>query len=408
MPIILREAEAAKDLDRVFKIRHKVFVEEEKRFENKRASIFDIYDTLPETCNILALVDEIPIGTIRVTLDNSVGIPASSHFDFGPYMQKHGINRTEVASVSWLCTTREYRNNPGLFTGLMKMVNNYMRRNGARHAIAPMHPGAFPALQHIGMKAVAPEFVSPELGVPVIPVHMDLDALPPGYRESSQLPMDMLLNESKERHIYRKGEVITRKGEMGSMAFIVIRGSARTVHADPGAPDPMPAIKSGEEGVGNDYLLGPGEMFGELSLLSEGPRVLTTIGHSREVDVMVWTHQQFIDQLSSDTAKAIDLAKLVGSRLRGVLCGEHLDMPHIDLIVRTLIDASRGGRESVDLRWLGAQVGVWRKQLKAIFDAWPQEVMVNTDGSIEIISLELLGKRLTSQVNLTVPQRTIN
>jgi len=408
MPIVFREAEAALDLERVFKLRHQVFVVEEQRFEHKRTDIFDIYDTLPETCNILALVDDKPIGSIRVTLDNPVGIPAFAHYDFESYMREQGINRAEIASISWLCTTQEYRNHPGLFMGLIKMFINYMRRFGARHAIAPLHPGALPLLQHIGTVAVAPVFDSPELGVPIVPVHLDIGMLPPGVRESNQLPVDMLLNESKERHIYRKGEVITRKGETGNEAYIVIRGSARTVHADPGLPDPMPEIKSGDEGEGQDYLLGPGELFGELSLLNEGPRILTIIGHSREVDVMVWTHKQFIDQLSTDTDKAIDLAKMVGARLRAVLCGEHLDMPHIELIVRTLIDASRRGDELVDLKWLGAQVGIWRKQLKAILESWPNEVMVNTDGSIKIRALKSLEKRLTNHANPSAVQRMIH
>jgi len=385
MPITIREAQTGHDLKQVYTLRRQVFVDEEQRFEHGEATIIDLYDACPHSRNFIALEDTRPIGAVRATLQNELGSPAAEHYDFMPYLEQAGIVEKPVATISWLCTIQEFRRNPALLMGLLKMLTRYVLHHKHRHIIAPLHPGALPTLEHIGAKAIASEVISPVLGVPIVPIHVDLTQLPPGARESSQLPYDMMFRESRERRIYRKGEIINRRGESGREAYVVMRGAARTVREDAGAAQGDLARELLQGPVSeHEFLYGPGELFGELSLLDEGPRTITIVGYSREVDVMVLNHDEFMAQLRSNPERGIRLARLLGTRMR-IAMGEMAPMePSRKLIALTLYDASQAGTFPINIGWLAAQTGTWVKRLRPILLQWSDYLKMESDDTIHL------------------------
>ena len=342
------------ELDHVYRLRKEVFADQEEYLESSDERFTDHFDSFPETVNLLAMEGDRPAGTLRFTLENPVGIPALEIFDFRPFMKDW---EGKVASVGWFCVAREYRKRIGIVRGLFKLLTREMRKLGARHAIAPLNPAILPVLERVGAKVLGPEFYCQTHKIPVVPVHVDIARLPPGVKETLQDPVDIVLDESNERRIYQRRDLIFGKGEVGSEAFVIMRGSVRIV-------------PPGGEGTGTTVLLGPGQVFGELALLDDGPRSANVVCHSGQVDVMVWSREEFLGQLSHSPQKALRICQILGRRFRAFIDGTGELALKEALIARILLDASRHGKEPVDARWLAAQSGHWPEQLKTLVEDW--------------------------------------
>lgn len=381
MPVSFRVAQTTEQKAQVFRLRRQVFVEEEERFAHPSDLIFDEYDTFDETVNILATMDGAAIGTVRVTVENSIGMPALDHYDFRPLMERLG---GKFASVGWFCISQAHRKHRGLLFGLFKMLVREARNAGARHVIAPLHPGILVLLKRVGGKEVGPEFHSEELNVSMVPIHVDLDELPLGVRETFQDPSDIILQESNERRIYREGDCIVRRNEPGTEAYLVMRGSVRVLTGE----EPGPEFPS-DSSQGDGMLFGPGQIFGELSLLDSGPRTTTVVCHSKEADLMVWTQDQFLEQLRGDGDRATDVCRILGSRLRAHIEQRAAETAAESLIARILIGASNDASDPVETRWLASQCGLWPKELAGRVAQWEENGWITRapDGLLHVMDL---------------------
>ncbi len=393
MPIVLKAAQTAQEKDEVYKLRYQVFVEEERRFEHTSDRIFDIFDTLKENVNFIALENGKVVGSLRVTMDNPIGLPAMEHYDFGPLMRQHS---GKFAGIGWLCISERYRMHRGILPALFKMIVRESKKRGVQHLIAPLHPPIFPLLKRFGAKAVDMEFFSEELNVSMVPIHINDGDLPPGLREFSQDPFYLLFEDSNERRIYRQGEAIIDKGDPGDEAFLVMRGSVEVL-AHPGVQHTK---RTGVDVRGKlekgNPLLGQGQVFGELALLDGSPRTASVICHSKEVDVMVWSREQLFKQLRTDNQKAIQLCQVLANRLRMEVEGYQKDQSHEALVATTMMDASREAAETVDLNWLAGQCGFRVKEMVALIERWHAEKIVSMPGdrTIEIKDPNGLQKKM--------------
>lgn len=366
MPIRLKIAQSTSQKAQIYRFRHQVFVAEEQRFQVTGNHITDQYDSFAETINVLAFDGQRPIGSIRVIMENDVGFPADDFYDFSPFRQ---TLEGACACIGWLCCARRYRRHPGLVVGLIKMCFREMRKKGARHVLATLHPPVMPMLERIvSARAIGPEFHCEALQVGMLPVHVDLAHLPPGSRETFDDPQEMVLSDSNERRIYRKGEVVIRKGDKGDEAFLVMRGSVCVVDEDAVCDTP----------AGEGPMFGPGQIFGELSLLDGGPRTSTVVAHSAEADVMVWTRSELLQQLQADRTSALRILGLLGSRLRHQIEGHH-ENPPVSLAARILVDSSHYGALPVDMQWLSRQCGIGGPPFREIVAAWEQARWITSD-----------------------------
>ncbi len=366
MPIRLKIANSSRDRAEVYRLRHRIFVEQEHRFVHNGNHIIDQYDSFAETTNILALREDHPIASIRVIMENEVGSPTDDFYDFGPFrVQLDG----KAAYIGWLCCEKRYRRHPGLVIGLIKMCFREMRKCGARHVMATLHPPVMPMLERIvGARAIGPEFHSPELNVAMLPIHVDLKKLPPGGRETFADPSQQILEDSNERRIYRRNEIIIEKDTIGTEAFLIMRGSVRS--SSDGRVD---------GGLIEGPMFGPGQIIGELSLLDGGPRTTTLRAHSNEVDVMVWTREELLRQLRASQDKALQVLELLGARLRHQIEARKAAAPPVSLAARILLDTSRRGRLPVKADWLSRQCGIGGEHFREMLKVWEQRAWIHID-----------------------------
>ena len=59
MRVHVKVAKTPKEIDGVFRVRHKVFIEEDGKFPAQSDyRMYDFFDTIPSTVNIIAMVDD--------------------------------------------------------------------------------------------------------------------------------------------------------------------------------------------------------------------------------------------------------------------------------------------------------------------------------------------------------------
>lgn len=389
MAIELRTVYSTADKTEVYRLRHRVFVEEEQRFHLTMDHIYDRFDSFEEARNFLALDAGEAVAGIRLVLDGPAGLPAQHAFDFKP------LRRTLTggcATVGWFCIRKAYRRHPGLVVSLIQMCFRQMRAHGARHVLAVVHPPALALMQRmVGARPLAPQFEDRALGVPIIPVHVDLENLPPGSRERFVDPEERLFEDSRERRLYRKNQVIFLRGESGGEVFQVLRG---VVCIQPEGYPPDAENGAAHPGL----LLGPGQFFGELSALDGRARSATLVAHSEDVDLMVWPRATILDQLRASPECALRLCHMLAARLRGLVDGGATS-PSTALAARLLVGAAGRQNQPVDARWLAGQCGLDRQSLSSMVLPWAQERMIAADDTQAHIWVIDRG-RLSQQVRI--------
>lgn len=390
MPIVFKVAESSEDKKTVFTLRHRVFVEQEQRFSHETPYIVDMFDSFNETLNIIAFKGTVPIGTIRVVMDGPAGFPTDEYFDFSPYIRNL---EGRCACFGWLCVLKEFRRYPGLLIGLFKMAVHNMKKMGARHLVATLHPPLMPLLQRtFNAKRLGDDFKSPPLQVPMTPAFLSFDTIPPRAREYFDFSPEIIFQTSNVRKIYQEGELITKKGEEGNELFFILRGSVRVLSTGENGKDIFPERDQFNRIGTGDLLFSKGSLFGELSLLDGGVRTTTIIPYSSEVDVTVWSKEMFMDQLEQSSDKALQFCKLLGNGLRHqIQKTDEVSMRQLPTMARILFDASNEGKKAVDTIWLARQCGLWPEDLQQITALWRSKNIISlNEESVKLLAPEEL------------------
>lgn len=102
---------------------------------------------------------------------------------------------------------------------------------------------------------------------------------------------------------FKEGQVIIREGETGDLFYVITEGQVEVIIRD---------------AAGSDVILheaGPGDFFGELSMLTNEPRS-ARIRAVEDVTTLVLERDEFFNFLRSHTHAAIDVLVELGGRLR--------------------------------------------------------------------------------------------
>jgi N-acyl-L-homoserine lactone synthetase len=301
----IKIATTAAELDAVFRLRHKVFVEEERYMQERPdRRIIDRFDAFPTTTNVIAVVDGRVVGSMRITEESDAGTSADTFFDFDRYVPS---DTGRVGSASQTCIERAYRKTHGLTFALMGMAYHYAIMRGLTMLKTVINPLIEPLVRKTGWVAVAPKFFHEQYCLHCLPMILDLRKLNDTFLSFIKQQQIEHFLQSFDRQFHRAGDTIIRAGDQGDEAFIVVDG---TVSVRRGDPDGVASVIVQE--------LGPGELFGEIALLTMGRRTADVIAQS-DVTLMVLEQRVFEDQVARNPAGALRLLRLVGSRAHGSL-----------------------------------------------------------------------------------------
>ena len=313
MSFRVRIAATPRELDAVFRLRHRVFVEEGYMDARPDGRILDQFDAYPGTANIVAVVADTVIGAVRYMQPTDGGSSVEEFFDPRPLAPQGA----RLAVGSLLVVDPACRGLPRLTVNLTAMGFYWAASHGLTHIVGVVNPVAEAGFAQSGFRRLGPVIHSDRIRRGAVqPMIADLESLSDRFSSFVRLHNAAHWLHSFEREFHRAGEVVLRPGEPNSAAYIVISGRA-TEHDARGRL------------VGD---LGPGDLFGELGPLTNCPPT-STITAQTDLDLMVLERDVLRAQLSRDDIAAEKMIGLLAKRLAvSRLVTEPLGLPNGELV----------------------------------------------------------------------------
>ena len=385
MAVRIRLATSPTDFDQLFKVRHRVFIDEKKFFPpTSDGRLVDRFDAFPTTANIIAVSEDKVVGGVRIVESSAVGLPADQFFDFTPYLPKENIR---VGSGSMLVVEQEFRQIPRVTFAMLGMMYYWALRRGLTHITGVTATEAERLFIGSGYVPVQPRFFHEETKLPALPVVLEISKLNDRFASFVDRHDIRHFLKSFERQFHQAGETIITAGEPGSAAYVIIEGrvgvsvgpgpalnafrdeaplSSRgpglwnngpmSSRGGPAANGPLSGrapglVNSGpmasrnvglsgghlssssqQSNLGSDdgprsrrpapapvavREMGPGEVFGELALITSNPRSANVVALT-DVDLMVLEREAFHKQVAENPQVALNLLAVLGKRLTTV------------------------------------------------------------------------------------------
>jgi CRP/FNR family transcriptional regulator, cyclic AMP receptor protein len=104
---------------------------------------------------------------------------------------------------------------------------------------------------------------------------------------------------------YSNGEIVFEEGSPGREMFIVHSGRVRIFMS---GPDEEILLA----------VLGPGEVFGEMALVDDGPRSATATAVENDTQLVVVDHPKFFYLITQQPAFALTLLQILAQRIRNL------------------------------------------------------------------------------------------
>lgn len=168
-----KTATTQEELEKVFRLRYKVYVEEEQKFggvELKEKKIQDEFDNDPSTINILMTEDGEAIGTVRVTgaYEVNAKLPSDKLFNFDTVRNENtGLIPGNIGMLAILKAHRR----PQSFTTLMLSLGKILLKNKQDYYMFTLnHECSNLFCRIMGAKMLSSKFWSEEICNFIIPM----------------------------------------------------------------------------------------------------------------------------------------------------------------------------------------------------------------------------------------------
>lgn len=177
MAITIKIAKTAKELDDIYQLRHRVFVEERGKFgttttDNPR--VMDHFDAIPGVVNIIAYSNGQALGSIRVNKDSEIGLPAEQYFDFSETRElakQESIGKLPVfASCSMLAVDQQWRNRRSVIFSLFKAATGVVYSWDVTHVICAISEETFSMYGRLGFSALSESQWMEHVGDHILPI----------------------------------------------------------------------------------------------------------------------------------------------------------------------------------------------------------------------------------------------
>lgn len=191
---------------------------------------------------------------------------------------------------------------------------------------------------------------------------------------------------------YKAREEVFHKGDAGAQLYVVIRGRLKALTTSLDGDDVVFGV------------MGPGEVFGEIALLSEHPRTATVTAIDK-CELLILDRRDLLAFLRANPDASIKLLGLLADRLKGV--SELVEDTHflnlpVRLSKKLLAFAQAYGERGDDgLRinlklsqeeW-GDLVGATRESINKQMRAWTEEGVIRVDaGHVVIVDEDSLER----------------
>lgn len=313
MSIRIKVAQSAKERQQAYQLRYKVYSEQGHFTGIHGDMLMDSFDAMPSVSCIIAYDGDIPVGTIRVNRDSSASLPADKWYDFSAYRQKitdqaeqNGDKPPLFVSSGMLAIDEKWRNRRDVFRALFKVGCDVAHAWGATHIIATVNQATVAIYHRLGFEILAKDQWNEEAQDYFCAVGCELEKVYQWAFSSLTEQRELLerFSGSFEYRLISKGTVLFEEGQSGDEAYLINSGMVNIVRMD-----------KEKGGTLKLATLGPGEMFGDMTLIDDIGRSATVVAVANS-ELMVLDRASFWQKAQHDPEYLKSLLKILSNRLR--------------------------------------------------------------------------------------------
>lgn len=314
MAIRIKIAETSRELEDVYRLRYKIYHEEEGHFKDAaNGMILDVHDAIPDVANIIAYDGDRPVGTIRINRDSAIGLPSEGSFDFSTYREKvrsreqrQGNPPPAFGSAGMLAIAEEWRNRRDVFRALFRMGADVGHSWGVTHVLATVNAATEGIYQRLGWERLADKVWIEEIGNYIVPF---VSPIGPMYQWAFGMfrdKADLMEHFSGcfQWYLADAGTTIFEQGQPGDEAYLITHGSVNITRRFDAADKTI-----------NLGRLDSGAMFGEMTLIDDTPRSATATA-AGNTELIVINRRTFWEKVHENPEYMRDLMKILSDRLR--------------------------------------------------------------------------------------------
>ncbi len=312
MAIRIKIAKTAKELDDVYRLRYKVYVEGEGYFKDlagKTERIIDHFDAVPKMANIIAYSDDTPIATIRINSDTDILLPSDEIFDFSDY--RNAITKlsetTLIVSAGMLAIDIAWRNRRDIFQALFKMCADIGTSWGATHVISTINIRSVSIYGRLGFTQHSDEIWIPDIGESIVAMTNEFSTFYTwafGQFSADYYALITHFSGHFEYLLTSADTTIFNAGEESDTAYLIGRGEVKISYTDEKSKQSLHLAT-----------LQAGELFGELSLIDGQLRSANAIAQ-KNTELIVLHKKDFLNEIYQDPIKIMSVLNIFCNRIR--------------------------------------------------------------------------------------------
>jgi N-acyl-L-homoserine lactone synthetase len=228
MAFQIKRAETASEREELYRIRHRIFIEEMKYGElEPDGRMRDRFDELPGTSNFVAVVGRRIVAGVRLVEPRGEGTPADAFYDFSAHIPAG----SRMCAGSMLFVDKAFREQRAMMHALMGCFYTWVMLRGFTHILGVAAPVAERFFFSEGYRPLCPRFFHEELKLFATPVMMDISELAPGLRQFA-LRHQVGGTDVFERRFFAAGEEVPLLDTDGEL--FIVKGQLRL--EQPGSP----------------------------------------------------------------------------------------------------------------------------------------------------------------------------
>ncbi|MEQ9060871.1 MAG: cyclic nucleotide-binding domain-containing protein [Gammaproteobacteria bacterium] len=321
MPIHIKLAKTAKEIDDALWLRHEVFVIEDGKFGGEPLHgnrLVDRFDAFPNAYHVVAYEDGEPIAAMRLLKDSDVGMPCDELYDFStcraqarageiPVSRRPNAPKVpvEFGSAGMLAIRGPWRRRRDVIRAMFRMAATVCHRYGATHILVAVNYETAGMYRRLGFTQLSEKIWIEEIGNHIIPlVGTTEDFVDWAFAGLNDTALSAF-QDSFERMVYRAGETVFLEGDSGEHAYVVDSGEIRIARQH----------ETGEELTLTH--LKRGELFGELALIDWQPRSASALAVT-DSELMTLDRETFQEQLRTNPDHCLQLFRVFSQRVRAM------------------------------------------------------------------------------------------
>lgn len=321
MPIHIKLAKNAKEIDDALWLRHEVFVTEDGKFGGKPLygrRLVDRFDAFPNAYHIVAYESGEPVATMRLLKDSEVGMPVDELFDFSTYRAEALAGEipasirpgaetipTQFGSAGMLAIRAKWRRRRDVIRAMFRMAATVCHRYGATHILVAVNYETAGMYRRLGFTQLSDKIWVEEIGNHIIPLVGTTEQFVAWAFAGMPANALSVFQDSFERMVFRSGEVVFFEGDIGEHAYVVESGE----------------IRIARQTASGDKLtlthLKRGELFGELALIDWQPRSASATAIA-DSELMTLDRETFQAQLQTNPDHCQQLFRVFSARMRAM------------------------------------------------------------------------------------------